>query len=127
MRGLERTLRPAAGRAVHPKPLAGSGPLVQLLVTRFGVNLLPARVASLLTAVTVTWLLNRRFTFRVTARPAQYLGLAGEIGTLAPGACADLSVLRWNDQAPPLQDVDGIERPGGCWEPVLTVRAGKVV
>ncbi len=44
--------------------------LVQLLVTRFGVNLLPARMASLLTAVTVTWLLNRRFTFRVTARPA---------------------------------------------------------
>ncbi|MCZ6634824.1 MAG: hypothetical protein O7G87_15590 [bacterium] len=64
---------------------------------------------------------------RVSARPAQYLGLAGEIGTLAPGTCADLSVLRWNDQAPPLQDVDGIERPGGCFEPVLTVRAGKVV
>ncbi|MEE9251674.1 MAG: GtrA family protein [Alphaproteobacteria bacterium] len=42
--------------------------LVQLLVTRFGVDVVLGRVPSLLTAVTVTWLLNRRFTFRVTAR-----------------------------------------------------------
>lgn len=64
---------------------------------------------------------------RATVRPAQFLGLAGEVGTLAPGACADLALLRWNAQAPPLQDVNGVERPGGCWEPVLTVRAGKKV
>ena len=32
-----------------------------------------------------------------TARPAAALGLGGEIGTLAPGACADLAVLRFND------------------------------
>lgn len=44
--------------------------LVQLLVTRFGVDVVLGRVASYLTAATVTWLLNRRFTFRVTARPA---------------------------------------------------------
>ncbi len=44
--------------------------MVQLLVSRFGVNVLLARLPSYLTAVTVTWLLNRRFTFRVTARPA---------------------------------------------------------
>ncbi|MCE7988007.1 MAG: hypothetical protein DYG89_43130 [Caldilinea sp. CFX5] len=64
---------------------------------------------------------------RVTSRPAQVLGLAGEIGTLAPGSCADLAALRWNPTALPLRDVNGIERPGGCWEPILTVRGGQLV
>ena len=62
-----------------------------------------------------------------TARPAAVLGLAGEIGTLAPGACADLTVLRFSDTARPLADVGGATRPGGCWEPVFTVRAGRTV
>jgi dihydroorotase len=64
---------------------------------------------------------------RVTTRPAAILGLAGEIGRLAPGACADLAALEWNPAAPPLRDTAGAERPGGVWEPVLTVRAGRVV
>ena len=64
---------------------------------------------------------------RVTVHPAEFLGLSGEVGTLVPGACADLTVLRFNEDALPLQDVKGLERPGGCWEPVLTVRAGEVV
>lgn len=64
---------------------------------------------------------------RATVRPATLLGLAGEIGTLAAGSCADLAVLRWNPQAPALRDTSGAERPGGCWEPVLTVRAGELV
>lgn len=64
---------------------------------------------------------------RVTSRPAALLGLAGEAGTLAAGACADIAVLQWNPQALPLRDVKGAERPGGCWEPVLTVRAGAVI
>ena len=64
---------------------------------------------------------------RATARPAAVLGLAGEIGTLAPGACADLAVLRFNSTALPLADVGGATRPGGCWEPVITIRAGQVV
>ncbi len=63
---------------------------------------------------------------RVTVRPAEVLGLQGEIGTLRAGACGDVTVLRWNDDAPPLRDVDGVERPGGCWEPVLAARAGIV-
>ena len=63
----------------------------------------------------------------VTVRPARILGLENEIGTLTPGACADLTVLRWNETAPKLVDVDGVQRPGGCWEPILTVRGGEVV
>lgn len=61
---------------------------------------------------------------RVTQRPAQVLGLAGEVGSLAPGACADLTILNWNADALSLRDVNGAERPGGCWEPLFTVRGG---
>ena len=72
--------------------------------------------------------MTERDTFaRVTARPAAILGLGGEVGTLAPGACADLAALAWNPAAPPLRDTSGAERPGGVWEPVLTVRAGAVI
>ena len=63
---------------------------------------------------------------RVTSRPAEVLGLKGEVGTLRVGACGDVAVLRWNEDAQPLRDVDGVQRPGGCWEPVLTARAGVV-
>jgi dihydroorotase len=63
----------------------------------------------------------------VTARPAQILGLAPEIGQLTVGACADLTVLAWREDAAPLVDVDGVVRPGGCWEAVLTVRGGLIV
>ncbi len=64
----------------------------------------------------------------VTATPAAILGLGGEIGTLATGSCADLAVLRFtNPPAPPLRDASGAERAGGCWEPVLTVRAGALI
>jgi dihydroorotase len=64
---------------------------------------------------------------RATMRPAQVLGLAGEVGTLAPGACADLTVLQWNAQAAPLRDVAGVERPGACLEAVCVVRGGDPV
>lgn len=60
----------------------------------------------------------------VTTRPAQVLGLAGEVGVLAPGTCADVTVLRLNADAARLRDTAGAERPGACWEPVLTIRAG---
>lgn len=64
---------------------------------------------------------------RATIQPAQILRLGDEIGTLRAGACADLCVARWNENALPLVDVDGNTRPGGCYEPVLTVRAGEVI
>lgn len=64
---------------------------------------------------------------RATLVPAELLGLEGEIGSLTPGHCADLTVLHWNPQAAPLRDTVGIERPGGCWEPMLTMRAGDLI
>lgn len=63
----------------------------------------------------------------VTVRPARILGLDQEIGRLTPGSSADVTALRWNPHAAPLVDVNGATRPGGCWEPALTVRAGQVV
>ena len=64
---------------------------------------------------------------RVTSVPASLLGLAGEVGTLAPGACADLVALGWNAVPETLRDTAGKTRAGGRWEPVLVVRAGQVV
>ena len=64
---------------------------------------------------------------RATLRPAEVLGMKGEIGTLRTGACADLAVLKWEDDALPLADVSGDTRPGGCYRPELTVRAGETI
>jgi dihydroorotase len=63
----------------------------------------------------------------VTSRPAAILGLADEIGALCVGACADLTVLRWNKNAPPLADTQGTVRPGGCYEAVAVLRGGRIV
>lgn len=64
---------------------------------------------------------------RSTAAPAALLGLDKECGSLTPGKCADLAVLRWNSNATPLRDTLGEVRPGGCWEPVLTIREGEPI
>ncbi len=63
---------------------------------------------------------------RSTLRPAQVLGLAGEIGTLAPGASGDVSMLRWSEEPVPLVDTPDGVRSGPALEPVVTVRGGKV-
>ena len=62
-----------------------------------------------------------------TWRPAAALGFASQVGTLLPGAVADLCALRWNAGAAPLVDTEGATRPGGCWEPVFVVLAGEIV
>jgi dihydroorotase len=67
---------------------------------------------------------EREVFARATHVPALLLGLAGEVGTLALGTCADLAVLQWSASGAPLRDTLGETRPGGCWEPVLTVRGG---
>ncbi|MDA1257878.1 MAG: hypothetical protein O3C10_08560 [Chloroflexi bacterium] len=63
---------------------------------------------------------------RVTSVPALHLGLEGEIGTLAPGSCGDLSVLRWDPEPRPHADAAGNELEGGMYLPVVTVRGGEV-
>ena len=63
----------------------------------------------------------------VTSRPAEVLGLADEAGGLRPGAPADLPLLQFRDDTRPLADVHGTTRPGGCFEAVLTLRAGEPI
>ena len=84
---------------------------------------LPRTMAKLLAA----GMLEADVFAAVTARPAEILGLGREVGRLTPGSCADVTALRWDSNAAPLVDVNGARRSGGCWEPVLTVRAGQVV
>ena len=64
---------------------------------------------------------------RITSRPAELLGLQGEVGTLAPGACADLVVLTQATNEAALRDVSGNERPGRIWSAAAVVRDGEVV
>ena len=63
-----------------------------------------------------------------TQTPAALLGMAGTIGTLAPGACADVAVFRLKEAALPLTDSTG-EVLTCCQLPVpqLTIRGGQVV
>jgi len=64
---------------------------------------------------------------RITSRPAELLGLADEVGTLAPGACADLVVLTEGTDEVALRDVSGNERPGRIWSAAAVVRGGEQV
>ena len=64
---------------------------------------------------------------RVTTRPAELLGLSGEIGTLASGSCADLVVLTRTYSAISLYDVNGNTRSGPAWTTAAVVRAGQVI
>ena len=64
---------------------------------------------------------------RATCRPAEALDRSGAFGSLAEGACADISVVKWKAGPFALRDVSGRERPGGAWQPVATIRAGQVV
>ena len=83
---------------------------------------LPRTISKLLAAG-----MDERDAFsRATLLPAGVLGMGGEVGTLRTGACADLAVLEWEEDALPLADVAGAVRPGGCYAPVLTVRGGEV-
>ena len=63
-------------------------------------------------------------------RACVQLGMEGEIGTLAPGSCGDVTVLEWREPEGGLEVDDmygNVLRVAGHWEPVLTVRAGEVV
>ncbi|MGE0607091.1 MAG: amidohydrolase family protein [Pirellulales bacterium] len=64
---------------------------------------------------------------RATWRPALALSLDGEIGSLRPGTCADLTVLQCVSPNAALADTRGATRMGPLWQSVQTVRAGKVM
>ena len=64
---------------------------------------------------------------RVTQRPAEVLGLDGEVGSLRVGSCADIVVLEESGTAIELIDVNGSPRMGTVWEAALVVRNGEVV
>ena len=64
---------------------------------------------------------------RVTTRPAELLGLSGEVGTLQTGSCADLVVLTRTASEITLYDVNGNMRHGPAWNAAAVVRAGEMV
>jgi dihydroorotase len=64
---------------------------------------------------------------KVTSIPAQVINMAGEIGTLAPGAWGDAVVFRLESGSFPLIDSLGVQRTGyQRLVPVTTIRAGAV-
>ena len=64
---------------------------------------------------------------RATAAPARAMGMLGEIGTLAVGACADVAVFNVEEGAFDFFDAIGEKRIGERrLVPVVTVRAGEI-
>ena len=61
----------------------------------------------------------------VTSRPAKTLRRETELGTLIPGACADLVALRPGMTPSTFTDVEGMERQGSAWEVALVLRGGQ--
>lgn len=65
---------------------------------------------------------------RVTARPAGALGFPEEIGTLRPGAAADVTVLDLTDEPIEMVDSNGDARTGARrLTPAATVKSGRLV
>jgi dihydroorotase len=63
---------------------------------------------------------------RVTAVPAACIGRADELGTLAVGALADISVFRLAEGEWRLHDAEGVEEISGVrFEPVVVIRGGQ--
>ena len=64
---------------------------------------------------------------KVTAAPARAMGMLGEIGTLKPGACADLSLFDLESGSFTFEDCKKQTRTGGQrLVPVSTIRGGRL-
>jgi dihydroorotase len=63
-----------------------------------------------------------------TSTPAQQIGMLGEIGTLANGACADIAIFRLEDKEVCFYDFKGENIIGQqVLVPQLTIRGGRIV
>ena len=63
---------------------------------------------------------------RVTTTPAACIGRADVLGTLAPGALADISLFRLAEGEWHLHDAEGVEEIGSLrFEPVAVIRGGR--
>jgi predicted amidohydrolase len=63
-----------------------------------------------------------------TSTPARLMGMAGEIGTLSPGACADVAIMKLINHQCEFLDAVGERRMGqGLLLPQATIRAGRLV
>jgi dihydroorotase len=64
----------------------------------------------------------------VTATPAKLMGMEGQIGTLAPGAMADVAILRFREKPMTFKDPQGSVVQGDkLFIPQMTVKAGRTV
>jgi len=62
----------------------------------------------------------------VTSRPAELIGMSGQIGTLRPGSAADIAILDVERGTHELYDIDGQKRSfDRQFRSVLTLRAGR--
>jgi predicted amidohydrolase len=65
---------------------------------------------------------------RSTLYPARAMGLEGRIGTLSPGAQADIALFRTLKQPTQFEDIHGDRCVSGLLlQPAATVRAGRLV
>ncbi len=64
---------------------------------------------------------------RITSVPARILRMTGEVGSLRPGARADLTVLAPSDGPTPVSDGHGAVRNCLVWEPEATYKGGELV
>jgi dihydroorotase len=63
-----------------------------------------------------------------TSTPARLIGMEKEIGTLAPGACADIAIFKRVERPVSLVDIHGVRWEGkSLLIPQLTMRAGQVL
>ena len=64
----------------------------------------------------------------VTQTPARLMGMEGEIGTLAPGAFADVAIFKWKEAKAYFEDAKSTYRETDrLLVPQMTIADGKIV